>query len=95
MGLVAGLEIVPLLYPFMIVQIPWVGVPEIRRIGISLISPDYVLLEESIHFLSYSFTFTSILLVVSVLGSIIGVFVGKRYRPSDIDSPWKAADQDM
>ena len=95
MGLIAGLEIVPLLYPFMIVQIPWVGVPEIRRIGLSLIMPDYVLLDESVHFLSYSFTFTSMLLVLSVLGAVIGIIVGKRYRPSEIDSPWKAAAQDM
>ena len=95
MGVVSGLEIVPLLYPFMIVQIPWVGVPEIRRIGLSLITPDFVLLDESVHFLSYSFTFMSTLLVISVVGSILGIIIGKRYRPSEIDSPWKAADQDM
>jgi hypothetical protein len=95
LGLVAGFEILPLMYPFMIVQIPFVGIPEIRRVGISLVIPYVVLLEESIHYLSYSLMFMSFLTVVSVVGTIIGVFVGKQYNPGVVDSPWRETSQEL
>ncbi|MFW9812484.1 MAG: hypothetical protein ACFFF9_08505 [Candidatus Thorarchaeota archaeon] len=95
LGFISGFEVFPLLYPFTIVQIPWVGVPEIRRVGISLAIPDFILLQESIHFLSYSLTFMSILVVVSVIGAIIGVIIGRKYNPSDLDSPWSGLDREL
>jgi hypothetical protein len=79
----------------MIVQIPWVGVPEIRRVGISLTMPDFVLVEESIHFLSYSLTFLAIIIVLSILGVIIGTHIGRKYHPGGIETPWKGSDENQ
>ncbi|MFW9795383.1 MAG: hypothetical protein ACFFEE_13835, partial [Candidatus Thorarchaeota archaeon] len=89
LGLIAGFELAPLQYPFMITEVNWVGIPEIRRVGFALIYPDFVLFQESIHFQSFSLVMMSVLIVISILGSILGILVGLRYRRSDLDSPWE------
>jgi hypothetical protein len=94
MGLLAGLEIAPLLYPLMIIQIPWVGVPEIRRVGLVLGYPELILFSESVHFQSYSILLASTALVVSVVGVILGLYLGLMFRGSDVESPWKANEED-
>ncbi len=89
MGLLSGLEIAPLLYPFMILRIPWVGVPEIRRVGLAFGHPDLVLFSESIHFQSFSLIMMSILILASIVGTIMGVYLGRRYSGSDVETPWE------
>ncbi|MFW9925952.1 MAG: hypothetical protein ACFFDM_04200 [Candidatus Thorarchaeota archaeon] len=88
LGILGGFEIAPVQYPFMITEINWVGVPEIRRVGLSLFVPDFVLFQESIHFQSFSLVMMSALFVISILGAILGIFLGIRYRGSDESSPW-------
>ena len=90
LGLLSGFEIAPLIYPLMVIQIPWVGIPEIRRIGLVFGHPDVVLFAESINFQSFSLVMMSILVVVSVIGAIIGIYLGSRYRGRDIDAPWES-----
>ncbi|MFX1485064.1 MAG: hypothetical protein ACFFCP_17940 [Promethearchaeota archaeon] len=93
LGLIGGFEIFPMVYPFMVTQINWVGVPEIRRVGLIFISSDVVLLQESIYFLSFSFLMISVLTIVSVIGVLCGVLLEKRYHESDIVAPWKESEQ--
>ncbi|MFX1580542.1 MAG: hypothetical protein ACFFBJ_12905 [Promethearchaeota archaeon] len=95
LGILAGLEVLPLLYPLMIVRIPWVGVPEIRRIGLAFGHQDLVLFAESIHFQSFSFTMFSILVVVSIAGAIIGGYLGIKSRGTDFTSPWQETTEDV
>jgi hypothetical protein len=94
-SLFAGFELVPLLYPFMVLEFPWVGVPEVRRVGLVFASPDFVLFAESIHFLSFSLIMISALIVISVIGAIMGIYLGIRWRGSDADSPWEPIDETM
>ena len=93
MGLFSGFELVPLLYPFMALGIPWVGVPEIRRVGLVFGHPDFVLFAESIHFQSFSLIIVSVLLAASIIGAVLGVFLGIRFRGSDTDTPWEPIDK--
>ncbi len=93
-GLLAGLEIAPLLYPIMIIQIPWIGIPEIRRVGLVFWRPDFILFSESVHFQSYSILLTSTALMLSVVGVFLGVYLGLRSRGTDVKAPWKANDED-
>jgi len=94
LGVLSGLEFAPLLYPFMIVRIPWVGVPEIRRVGFALGHPDIVLFAESIHFQGFSLIMLSALLAVSIIGAAIGVYLGIRLRGPVIDTPWETNEED-
>ena len=93
LGLLAGFEVAPLLFPLMVVQIPWVGIPEIRRVGLVFGHPDLVLFAESIHFQSFSLIMGSILVAVSIVGVILGVYLGIRFRGSDVDAPWEPSDE--
>ncbi|MFW9868764.1 MAG: hypothetical protein ACFFEL_03975 [Candidatus Thorarchaeota archaeon] len=88
LGLLGGFVIAPVQYPFMITELNWVGFPEIRRVGLSLVFPDFVLFQESINFQSFSLLTLLALLAISILGSILGIFLGIRYRASDEISPW-------
>lgn len=88
LGLLGGFGIAPVQYPFMITELNWVGFPEIRRVGLSLVFPDFVLFQESINFQSFSLLTLLALLAISILGSILGIFLGIRYRASDEISPW-------
>ena len=91
-GLIGGLEVAPAVFPFMVMQIPWVGVPEIRRVGLVLGHPDVVLFAESIHFQSFSLIMLSILVAVSIIGTVAGVYLAARYRGSSVSTPWEAND---
>jgi hypothetical protein len=93
MGLFAGLEWIPVLYPFLVVRIPWVGVPEIRRVGIAFAHPDLVLYAESIHFQSFSLFILPVLLAAGLIGAILGVYLGIRFKRSDVDTPWESSDE--
>ncbi len=93
LGLLGGLEIAPLMYPFMVTEISWVGVPEIRRVGLSFTFPDIVLFQESIYFQSYSLIMLSFLIAIGILGVILGILLGIKYRASDASSPWEQTDQ--
>ncbi|MFW9809263.1 MAG: hypothetical protein ACFFE6_07775 [Candidatus Thorarchaeota archaeon] len=88
LGLLGGFVIAPVQYPFMITELNWVGFPEIRRVGLSLVFPDFVLFQESINFQSFSLLTLLALLAISILGSILGIFLGIRYRASDEISLW-------
>ena len=94
MGLLAGFEIAPVIYPLMIIQIPWVGIPEIRRVALVFGVPDLILFSESVHFQSYSIILLGVAFVVSFVGVILGVYLGKRFRRSSIDSPWEPKNED-
>jgi hypothetical protein len=52
-----------------------------------------VLFEESIHFQSFSIIMMSILVALSVVGVILGIYLGNRYWRSDVDSPWEPDDK--
>ena len=93
LGLLSGFEVAPLLFPLMVIQIPWVGIPEIRRVGLVLGHPDLVLFAESIHFQSFSLIMGSILVTVSIIGVILGVYLGIRFRRPDVDAPWEPSDE--
>lgn len=92
LGLLGGFGIAPVQYPFMITELNWVGVPEIKRVGLSLVLPEFVLFQESIPFQSFSLLILSALLLISILGSILGIFLGIRYRAGDEISPWEQND---
>jgi hypothetical protein len=86
-GLLSGFGIAPLLYPLMITRLPWLGFPEYHRYGITVVLPDWVILQEVIYFLSYPYILISVLTALSTIFMMFGVFVGRRstMQPS---TPW-------
>jgi hypothetical protein len=93
-GVLSGLAIAPLLYPLMIIHIPWIGVPEIRRLGLAFGHPDIILFAESVHFQSFSLIMLSSLLAVSIVGAVIGIYLGIRLRRPDINTPWETTEDE-
>ncbi|MGD9395912.1 MAG: hypothetical protein PVJ05_05755 [Candidatus Thorarchaeota archaeon] len=92
MGIIGGLEVAPAVFPFMVVQIPWIGIPEIRRVGLVLGHPHVVLFAESINFQSFSLIILLILVAISIIGTIAGVYLGARYRGTEVGTPWEGKD---
>ena len=88
MGAIAGIGLIPLLYPFMVLSIPWIGVPEIRMIGLFLFTLDIELFRQAAHFLSVSEMIILLCFIISIIGMFAGLVLGFHRFQKPTTSSW-------
>jgi hypothetical protein len=91
-GVVSGLELLPLVYPFYAGQANFIGIPENRGVGLFFWIREVMLFMDVVNmfqtFMATSPLITLILVVLSIIGGSIGLIIGIRRFPGQTDDKW-------
>lgn len=86
-GIVSALFQTPLVYPFFVIRGTGVIIPEFRELVICVFIPEFQLFSDVVPmWFPYSAILATLMAGFSLLGSVLGWWIGK--RPAEPDTPW-------
>lgn len=78
-GIISGLQIVPLAYPFYSIINPHLSTPNFSFIYTYFLIPDFVIWRVGIQNILFSPTIVFIFLPVCIIGSLLGLYCGNHF----------------
>jgi hypothetical protein len=75
-GLIASFTLIPLLYPFFAGSAGLVVIPEFHSVGIMVLTPDFIIYNESVYMMTRSQVIDTLFLLTGAVFSLIGAWEG-------------------